>query len=106
MTYLTDEIDEQQRKMVETMIACRPRAKTEKFDELVEQLGNPLMAELMWIYWGAGALKALDDEAKALNPHLRWWKFGQKRNTIRSLVREPAGKQWVWQMLNDFGAWF
>jgi hypothetical protein len=84
----------------------RSEPRTEKFDQLIYELdGDAEMAETMWLYWGADALQVLDHEIKALNPHLRWWKFGQKRNTIRTLLREPDGKQWVWRMLHDAGAW-
>lgn len=103
MTALTDEVN---REFVDSCVKHRPRAKTEAFDQLVRDLnGDVLMAEMMWIYWGKGALKAMDAEMPALNPHLRWWRLWQKRNTIRSLVRDPNGKQWVWQMLHDASAW-
>ena len=103
MTELTDEINE---AAARAWAADRPRPKTEHFDRLLKELdGDIWMAEWMWVYWGADALQILDHEIKALNPHLRWWKFGQKRNTIRTLLREPDGKQWVWRMLHDAGAW-
>lgn len=103
MTVLTDEINE---RAARASMADRPRPKTEQFDQLLKELGGDLwMAELMWVYWGKAALGVLDDAMPALNPHLRWWKFGQKKNTIRSLLNEPDGKQWVWQMLHDAGAW-
>lgn len=103
MTRLTDEINE---RAARAWVADRPRPKTESFDQLLKELGGDRwMAEWMWVYWGKGAIGYLDWEMPALNPHLRWWKFGQKRNTIRSLLREPDGKQWVWQMLHDAGAW-
>jgi hypothetical protein len=58
--------------------------------EITDLNGDVWMAELMWVYWGKGALHILDDAMPALNPHLRWWKFGQKKNTIRSLLKQPA----------------
>jgi hypothetical protein len=58
----------------------RSEPRTEKFDQLIYELdGDAEMAETMWLYWGADALQVLDHEIKALNPHLRWWKFGQKK---------------------------
>lgn len=101
-----DEIDERQRQHVEAMLQSRPRPKTAAFDKLVNELGNPLMAELMWIFWGKASIYYLDGEIPALNRHLRWWKFGQEKRTIRKLLRTPEGKEEVWQMLNDAGAWF
>ena len=101
-----DEIDEKQRKMVEAVLECRPRAKTHAFDDLVKELDNPLMAEMMWIYWGKSSIGYLDWEMPALNRHLRWWKFGQEKRTMRKLLQTPSGKAEVWQMLNDAGAWF
>lgn len=100
-----DEIDEKQRKMVESMAESRPRAKTLAFDDLVKELDNPLMAEIMWVYWGADAIKCLDQAPPSLNSHLRWWKFGQEKHTMRKLLQSPAGKAEVWHMLNAAGAW-
>lgn len=103
MTVLTGEVNE---RAARSSMADRPRHKTEQFDQLLKELdGDVWMAELMWVYWGKAALRVLDDAMPALNPHLRWWKLGQKKNTIRSLLKEPDGKQWVWQMLHDAGAW-
>jgi hypothetical protein len=103
---MIDEIDEKNRKGVEAWAKERPRVRTEAFDQLVEALdGNTLLAEMMWVYWGPASLRTLDSEMPALNPHLRWWKFRQEKNTIRKLIRTPSGKAWVWQMLNDAGAW-
>ncbi len=39
---MLEDIDEKQRKMVESMAECRPRAKTLAFDDLVKELDNPL----------------------------------------------------------------
>ena len=103
MTFLTDEINA---AAVKAWMDERPRPKTEAFDRLVQELnGDMLMAEMMWIYWGDSALKYLDWEKPEFNQHLRWWKFNQKKNTIRSLIQEPEGKQWVWRMLHDAGTW-
>lgn len=106
MTVLTDEINE---RLARAWMAERPRHKTEFFDKLLKEItdlnGDVWMAELMWVYWGRGALKALDEEIPAINPHIRWWKFGQKKNTVRSLLKEPDGKQWVWRMLHDVSGW-
>lgn len=103
MTLLTDEINA---AVVQAWAKDRPRAKTEAFDRLLKELnGDTLMAEMMWLYWGKDALKYLDWEKPEFNQHLRWWKFKQKKNTIRSLISAPGGKQWVWQMLHDAGAW-
>lgn len=103
MKILTEEVN---RKFVESCVKHRPRIKTQVFDQLVKELnGDALMAEIMWVYWGDGALKYLDWEKPEFNQHLRWWKFRQKKNTIRSLIQEPEGKQWVWQMLHDASAW-
>ncbi len=103
MTVLTDEINE---GLARAWMNDRPRPKTDHFDQLLKELsGDVWMAEVMWVYWGKGALGMLDAEMKVLNPHLRWWKFGQRRNTIRSLLKEPDGKQWVWRMLHDASGW-
>ena len=103
MTLLTDEVN---LRFVESCVAHRPRAKTEVFAQLVVELdGDTLMAEMMWVYWGDGALKQLDWKKHEFNQHLRWWKFRQKKNTIRSLIQAPSGKQRVWQMLHDASAW-
>lgn len=102
---MQDGIDEKQRKMVEAMVSSRPRDKTPAFDDLVNELGNPLMAEIMWVYWGKGAISCIDQAPPYLNSHLRWWKFGQEKRTIRKLLQTPEGKAEVWQMLNDAGAW-
>jgi hypothetical protein len=100
-----DDSDEKQRNMVESCVEFRPRAKTPAFDDLVKELDNPLMAEIMWIYWGKGSSGYLDYEMPALNRHLRWWKFGQEKRTMRKLLQTPIGKAEVWQMLNDAAAW-
>jgi hypothetical protein len=103
MTKLTDEIN---RKFAEAWIKDRPRYKTEDFDRLVNELnGDKLMAEMMWSYWGAGSLKYLDWAKPEFNRHLRWWKLKQEKNTIRTLIKTPEGKMWVWQMLHDAAAW-
>ncbi len=103
MTVLTGEIN---RQMVEAWVKERPNPKTDAFDELVKELkGDELMAEMMWVYWQAGALSCLDETAPYFNRHLRWWKFRQEKNTIRKLIQTPEGKAWVWQMLHDAGAW-
>ncbi len=106
MNVITDEMKE---RFAKAWVAERPRHKTEYFDQLLKEVtdlnGDVWMAEVMWAYWGKAALRVLDDAMPALNPHLRWWKFGQKKNTIRSLLREPNGKQWVWRMLGDASAW-
>jgi hypothetical protein len=99
------EIDEQNRAMVEAWIKNRPRAKTQVFDQLLHELGSPLLAEIMWVYWGASSPDYLDWPMPALNTHLRWWKFGQERRTIRKLIQTPEGRAGVWQMLHDAGAW-
>jgi hypothetical protein len=101
-----DDIDEANRKMVEAWVLDRPRVRTESFNKLVDELkGNTLMAEIMWVYWGEGSIGCLDSVAPYLNHHLRWWKFGQEKNTIRKLIKTAEGKAWVWQMLNEAGAW-
>lgn len=54
MTALTDEVNA---TAVQAWMKERPRPKTEAFDQLVQELnGDVLMAEMMWIYWGKGAL--------------------------------------------------
>ncbi|MEQ1536641.1 MAG: hypothetical protein ABL923_12280 [Burkholderiaceae bacterium] len=100
-----DDSDEKQRKMVESCVEFRPRTKTPAFEDLVKEIDNPLMAELMWIYWGVDAIKTLDQAPPYLNSHLRWWKFGQEKRTMRKLLQTPTGKAEVWQMLNDAAAW-
>jgi hypothetical protein len=103
MTELTDEVNQ---RLVEAIKVHRPQHKTDAFDQLVKELsGDELMAEVMWYYWQADALKSLDGYIPALNTHLRWWKFGQEKNTIRKLIQTPEGKKWVWRMLHDAGAW-
>ena len=101
---MMDETDEKQRAFVEACIASRPRGKTEVFDLLVKELDNELMAEMMWIYWGAAAVN-LDSAPSYFNQHLRWWKFDQEKRTFRKLLQTPKGKAEVWQMLNDASAW-
>lgn len=100
-----DVIDEKHRVMVEAWVRDRPRVKTPIFEHLVRELNNELMAELMWAYWGEGAIGSLDQTPPYLNTHLRWWKFGQEKYTIRKLMQSPNGREKVWQMLNDAGAW-
>lgn len=102
---MLDEIDEKQKAMVQAWMKDRPTTKTPIFDQLVKELDNELMAEMMWIYWGEGAIKCLDQASPYLNSHIRWWKFGQEKRTIRKLIKTPQGKAEVWQMLNDAGAW-
>lgn len=102
---MMDETDEKHREAVEAWMKDRPRAKTEAFDLLVKELDNELMAEMMWLYWGAGAIKGLDGAPPYLNHHLRWWKFGQEKRTMRKLLKTPQGKAEVWQMLSDAAAW-
>ena len=109
---MMDVIDEKQRKMVESSVeyaksrdAYHPHP--DKLQELIAALdGNELMAQLLWVYWGRGALRYIDGEIPVLNRHLRWWKFKQEKRTIRKLIQTPEGKAEVWQMLNDYGAWF
>jgi hypothetical protein len=100
-----EEIDEKHRKMVESWVKARPRTKTKFFDRLVIEIGSPLMAEIMWVYWGPSAIEYLDWPMPALNTHLRWWKLGQRKRTIRKLIQTINGRNEVWQMLHDAGAW-
>jgi hypothetical protein len=103
MTILTDEIN---RKAVEAWEKDRPHPKTDAFDQLVKELdGDELMARMMWVFWQSGSLSYLDWPKPEFNRHLRWWKFKQEKNTIRTLIKTPKGKMWVWQMLHDAGAW-
>lgn len=92
--------------VVEAWEKERPHAKTAAFDQLVKELNSDeLLARMMWVFWQSSSLGYLDWPKPEFNHHLRWWKFGQKKNTIRELIKTEEGKAWVWQMLHDAGAW-
>lgn len=99
------EIDEKNRYFAETLVSTRPRTKTKEFESLAQELDSELMAEVMWAFWGRGALACLDQAPPYLNTHLRWWKFGQQKRTIRKLIQTPEGRAEVWQMFHDASAW-
>lgn len=91
--------------MVSAWKAIRPRDKTSTFHLLLNEVNDSDMAELMWIYWGENSIEALDDPAKALNPHWKWWQFYKPKNTIRVLLKTKQGREDVWKILSDAGAW-
>lgn len=102
---MSKEIDEKNRCFAETLVSTRPRTKTKEFERLARELDSELMAEVMWVFWGPSAPEYLDWLMPALNTHLRWWKFGQQKRTIRKLIQTPEGRAEVWQMLHDASAW-
>nr|WP_315431574.1 hypothetical protein [uncultured Albidiferax sp.] len=81
--------------------------KTPMFEQLLSTVGDEDMANAIWAYWGATSLKVLDSEIPALNPGrtLISRLLRRPQNTIRSLLRSIEGRQIVWQMLHDAGAW-
>jgi len=83
----------------------RPRPKTKTFEVLLDIVGEPDMAEVIWIYMGEDSLKYLDYPAPALNSQKKWWRFLEPKNTIRSLLRTEQGRVQIWKMLNDASAW-
>ena len=79
--------------------------KTLDFDILVKEVGDINMAEYIWAYWGNNSLSMLNFAMPALNQNRKWWQFLKPKNTIKSLIQSEEGRDEVWQMLNDAGAW-
>jgi len=91
--------------IIEALAEERPRPKGPVFYELVKELGDPAIAEMLWLYYGGASLAIIDSHIPYLNSHRRWWQVWKKKNTIRSLMSTTVGKRWIWQMLHDAGAW-
>lgn len=87
------------------MRESRSRPFTERYRRLVDMVGDPYVAEMMWIYYGESAIEVFDAPLKAINGDRKWWAPWKKKNTIRSLIMTTEGKKRVWQMLHDAGAW-
>jgi len=90
---------------IESWATERPRPKGPLFYDLVKELGDPAIAEMLWLYYGGASLAIIDSDIPYLNSHRRWWQIWKKKNTIRSLMDTMDGKRWIWQMLHDAGAW-
>ena len=93
------------RAIVEAHKLERGRPKTKAFDSLLNIVGDPDMAEMMWIFLGESSLKVLDDPAPALNLNRKWWMPFIKKNTMRALLRTEKGREQVWRMLHEASAW-
>jgi len=86
---------------------CKKRdfpVKNKIFNILLDVLEDPILAEVIWSYYGDDSIEAIDDAASYFNKTRSWWKFWKKKNTIRLLVKSPNGKRWVWQMFHDLRA--
>jgi len=90
---------------IEALAKDRPREKGPLFYDLVTEIGDPAIAEMLWLYYGGASLVAIDSHIPYLNSHRKWWQIWKKKNTIRSLMKSMDGKRWIWQMLHDAGAW-
>ncbi len=93
------------RAYMDALIKSRPRQKTRTFFQLEKEVNDAFLSEVLWIFYGEGSISALDAPIKHLNMERKWWDFFRPKNTIRSLLRSQEGKERVWQMLHDAGAW-
>jgi len=91
-------------RIVQAWLSTRPRAKGPQFNELAEQLRDPMLAEMIWILYGEDSLRVIDMPLQAINQENPWWRF-RKKNTVRSLSETCEGKRRLWQMLHDASAW-
>lgn len=91
-------------RFVQAWQQSRPRPKGVEFPSLVEQLGDPMLAEIIWIFYGRDSFRVINAPLKALGGSNSWWRFWQK-DTILSLVSTSEGKRKIWQMLHDASAW-
>jgi hypothetical protein len=101
---LTPEVN---KLMAQALVKERPVPKTPVFDQLLSEVGDEDMANVIWVYFSGAGLKVLDAEAPALSSKLsfRDWLMRKPKSTIRSLIKTEEGRQIVWRMLHDAGAW-
>ena len=101
---LTPEVN---KLMAQALVKERPVPKTPVFDQLLAEVGDEDMANVIWVYSSGTGLKVLDVEIPALSskPSFRGWLMRKPKNTIRSLINTEEGRQIVWRMLHDAGAW-
>lgn len=83
----------------------RPPVFTDEYDDLIREVGDPYLAEMIWIVYGKGSIGMIRYPIKALNGDRHWWQPWRPKNTVLSLIKTREGKAWVWQMLHDAGAW-
>jgi len=77
-----------------------PRPKSPLFDSLHEELGDGIIAEMIWLYYGGLSYLVINEGDPYFNKgrcRLKFW----KNNTIRSLVKTNKGKQRIWKFLHD-----
>jgi len=88
--------------LVESLKRKHPRPKGAIFYSLAKELGDPVIAEMIWLHYGILSFKIIGVCDPYFNSRKRsWWTFWKKKNTIRSLVKTAEGKKLIWQMLHD-----
>lgn len=98
-------LSELNQSMLSAWQSSRPREVSGSYLRLRDSLGDPYLAEMIWILYGEGSLGTIGFPIQALNGDRPWWKWWGERNTILSLSRTREGKARVWRMLHDAGAW-
>lgn len=91
-------------RFVQAWKESRPRPKGAEFPKLAESLEDPMLTEIIWLFYGSDSLRIINSPLGALNSGSRRLRFWRK-DTIVSLVATREGKRRVWQMLHDASAW-
>jgi len=77
-----------------------PRHKGPIFDEITKALGDPIIAEMIWIYYGIMSFPLIDAHLDCFSQAGRIMGFWKRKKTIRSLIRTNAGKELIWKFLH------
>jgi len=95
-------LSEENLRLFNAVKRAHPRPKGSIFRSLDKELGDPILAEMIWLYYGVLSFEVINIGDACFNPKRRcWWKFWKRKNTIKSLIKTKEGKKMVWQTLHD-----
>jgi hypothetical protein len=97
-----ERVDEEHREWINALNFEKPQKHIDLWNRIMLDTQSELLTLALWRCWGSDSLKMLDSPLPALNIHLRWWKYGQERRTLRKMIQTDRGREEAWGLLKVY----